>query len=70
MNVDLPDQGCFVLRVWNSAVSGPSVCHLRDGFIVDVTSREVATVRDLLERDDPASWIKSASGDAICTLDA
>jgi len=68
MNVDLPDQGCFVLRVWNSAVSGPSVCHLRDGFIVDVTSREVATVRDLLERDDPASWIKSASGDAICTL--
>lgn len=68
MHIGLPDQGCFVLRVWNPAVSGPSVCHLRDGCIVDVTSREVATVRDLLEQDDPAGWIKSASGETVCTL--
>jgi len=38
------------------------VVTLHDGVLVDVTSREVATVRDLLELDDPAVWLQRATG--------
>lgn len=52
MHIGLPHQGCFGLRVWIPAVSDPSVCHLRDGRYVDVTSSEVTIVRYLLEQDE------------------
>ena len=47
---------------------GPCVVMLRDGAVIDVTSPEVPTIRDLLERDDPAGWLRTAEGRSLCTL--
>ncbi len=52
----LPKAGLFVGRVWRPGI-GPAVVVLRDGRLVDVTSPEVPTMRDLLELDDPAGWL-------------
>ena len=62
--VDLPAEGTFLLRVWRENV-GPAICHLRDGVLVDITSREAATMRDILEADDPVGLARAASGEAI-----
>jgi fumarylacetoacetate (FAA) hydrolase family protein len=54
--------GTFLGRVWNPAVSGPSVVTLRDGRVVDITAKAVPMVRDICEMDDPASYVQSAAG--------
>jgi fumarylacetoacetate (FAA) hydrolase family protein len=54
--------GLWVGRVWDEEAGGPSVVTLRDGALVDVTSPEVPTVRDLLELDDPVAWLGAAPG--------
>ncbi|MBL9075542.1 fumarylacetoacetate hydrolase family protein [Tabrizicola sp.] len=63
-------QGSFVGRVWRDAVEGPSVVTFRAGRVIDVTSRETPTMRDLLERDDPAGWVASAAGPDIGASEA
>ena len=60
--------GTFVGRVWLNDVDGPAVVHLVDGVLHDVTSREVATVRDLLEMPDPVGWLIAQSGKPVATL--
>lgn len=67
--LNLPDTGTFVFRVWRPELSGPSVCALRDGTLLDVTCATVPTVRDLLELDDPVGWVANADGVAVGSLD-
>jgi len=62
-------RGALVGRVWRADAGGPSVVTLRDGLVVDVTSREAATARDVCEMDDPAAWIAAAPGRALGALD-
>ncbi len=57
-----PKQGTFVGRLWDEQVSGPLVVAVRNGIVFDVTCRTVATVRDLLERDDPLEWLEANEG--------
>lgn len=64
----LPSDGLFVGRVERPGI-GPSLVVLRDGALVDITSREVPTMRDLLEREDAAAYAKSATGEAIGTFE-
>jgi fumarylacetoacetate (FAA) hydrolase family protein len=61
--------GLFVGRAWNPKVSGPSIVTIRDGQLIDVTSRDAPTLSALLERDDPAAFVRAAKGEAIGTLD-
>ena len=61
--------GCFVGRVWNPAVAGPSLVVLRDGALVDITSKAAPTMRDLAEMDDPAGYAKAAEGVVLGTLE-
>ncbi|WP_413712102.1 fumarylacetoacetate hydrolase family protein [Rhizobium sp. Rhizsp82] len=61
--------GLFVGRVWNPKVSGPSIVTIRDGQLIDITSRDAPTLSALLERDDPAAFVRAAKGEAIGTLD-
>ncbi|WP_188080010.1 fumarylacetoacetate hydrolase family protein [Neorhizobium sp. P12A] len=61
--------GTFVGRVWRSDVSGPSVVVVRDGAVVDITSKEAPTVRDLLEKDDPAAFVRQQKGEALGSLE-
>ena len=45
----------LVGRIWNPDAAGPSLVCVRDGAILDVTSADAPTMRDLLEMDDPAA---------------
>jgi fumarylacetoacetate (FAA) hydrolase family protein len=67
---NLPDEGVFVGRIWSPEVQGPSVVTLRDGKIVDITSKQAPTVRDICEMEDPAAYVRSADGVTIGDLDA
>lgn len=58
----LPQEGTFVGRVWNPKVNGPSVVTLRDGRVIDITSRTTPTVRDICEMEDPATFVQRAEG--------
>ncbi|QQA43259.1 fumarylacetoacetate hydrolase family protein [Pelagovum pacificum] len=56
----LAGDGLFVGRA--EGPDGPVVLRLADGALSDVTCREVPTVRDLLELEDPAGWLRAADG--------
>ncbi len=56
--------GVFVGRVWREGI-GPAVVTVRDGSLVDITSRDIPTVRDLCETSDPAATVRAAKGAAI-----
>lgn len=59
--------GAFVGRAWREGV-GPCVITLRSGRVIDITSRTIATVRDLCEAENPASLARSATGTDIGSL--
>jgi len=63
-------RGTFVGRVWRPDVQGPAVVVLRGGRLVDITSIDCATMRDLMEKDDPAAFARTASGEDLGVLDA
>ena len=55
----------LVGRIWNPDAAGPSLVCVRDGAILDITSADAPTMRDLLEMDDPASFVRSALGASL-----
>lgn len=59
--------GTFVGRIWDPD-SGPLVVALRGADLIDVTSRDLATVRDLLEQDRPADVLAAQKGRVIGSL--
>ena len=42
----------LVGRIWNPDAAGPSLICVRDGAVLDITSTDAPTMRDLLEMDD------------------
>ncbi|MBS8225179.1 fumarylacetoacetate hydrolase family protein [Vannielia litorea] len=69
MTFELEGDGCWLGRVWNPEVSGPSVVTVREGRVLDITSRAAPTVRDICEMEDPAEYVRGASGTDIGALD-
>ena len=63
-------RGTFVGRVWRPDVQGPAVVVLRDARLCDITSKDVPTMRDLLEKDDPVAIARAAPCESLGTLDA
>ncbi|PYE87570.1 fumarylacetoacetate hydrolase family protein [Phyllobacterium leguminum] len=61
--------GTFVGRVWRPDAQGPALVTLRDGVLYDVTSKEAPTMRDLLEREDAAMFIRARTGERLLSLD-
>lgn len=59
--------GVFVGRVWIPD-TGPVLVTLRHGEVLDITSRDVPTMRDLLELDDPAAYVADSTGEAVGSL--
>lgn len=57
----------FVGRVWRPNI-GPCVVVLRGDAVIDITSKDAPTMRDLLERDDLLDFVSAATGDVIGTL--
>jgi fumarylacetoacetate (FAA) hydrolase family protein len=62
--------GALVGRVWRRDAGGPAVVMVRDGHLIDVTSREFPTMRDLLEADDPAALVRQTKGEDLGPIDA
>jgi len=69
MDIVLPQEGTLIARVERPGI-GPAVAVVRGGEVVDITSKEVATVRDLCELDDPAGYAASAEGESVGTVAA
>ncbi|MGR3592107.1 MAG: fumarylacetoacetate hydrolase family protein [Limimaricola soesokkakensis] len=44
---------------------GPALVTLRDSRVIDITSRETPTMRDLMERDDLADYLRGVPGEDI-----
>ena len=65
---ELETNGLYIGRVWNAKAQGPSIVVIRGEDVVDITSAECPTVRDLLERSDSAEFAKAASGQRIGKL--
>lgn len=57
----------FVGRVWRPGL-GPCIVSLRGDMLVDITSPEAPTLRDLIERDDLTDYVRGAEGEMIGTL--
>lgn len=66
--LDLPSEGLFVGRVWRPGL-GPCLATIRNGRMLDVTSREVPTLSALLEREDATDIVASAPGEDIGSPD-
>lgn len=66
-------EGCFVGRAWvpakSGSLAGPSVIVLRSDGVYDI-SGAVATISELLDLSDPASFARSARGEYLGTLTA
>lgn len=58
----LPTNGVLLGRIWNAADGGPSIVTVRDGRVIDITSRTAPLVRDICEMEDPALYVSSAEG--------
>jgi fumarylacetoacetate (FAA) hydrolase family protein len=69
MDTLLDPKGLYAGRVWRPGI-GPAIVVLRGGDVVDVTCRDVPTMRDLLERADAANWLRAADGETVGTIDA
>ncbi len=61
--------GLFVGRAWSPSVQGPSVVVVRDGRLVDITSKAAPTLSAVLEQPDPAEFVRTARGPVLCALE-
>lgn len=62
------EAGCLLGRVWNPTVKGPCVVTIRDGDVFDITSKKAPLVRDICEMDNPAAYVRGASGVKLGSL--
>ncbi len=64
---ELEPAGLWLGRVKTPGI-GPAVVTLRDGHVVDITSKTAPTVRDILERFDAAGYVQVTPGHDLGTL--
>lgn len=60
-------EATFVGRVWRPGI-GPCLVVLRGNTVIDITSKDAPTMRDLLEREDLIAFVRAAEGEAIGSL--
>ena len=58
-------EGCFVGRIWDQTKGGPCLVKIKDGFVFDITSKEIPTMRDLLELESVQEYLDSFEGEII-----
>ena len=68
MTFSAPTDGLLIARVEKPGV-GPCVATLRDGMVVDITSRDAPTVRDLCELASPAEFASAANGEVLGSIE-
>lgn len=55
-------------RAWRADV-GPAIVTIRGNDVVDITSRDAPTVRDVCEMNDPAGYLSQAEGEVLGSLE-
>lgn len=66
------NQGLLLGRVWREdagPTGGPCVVVVRDSIVVDITSSDAPTVRDICEMQDPCSFVREAKGETLGPVD-
>jgi fumarylacetoacetate (FAA) hydrolase family protein len=69
-DMNLPRIGTFLGRARSPGNAHPLVVTVRGGDVVDITSKDAPTVRDICEMDDPAGYVSSARGEAVGSVEA
>ena len=62
-------KGCFVGRVWNTEKGGPCLVKVRDGFVYDITTKKIPTVRDFLELENVDEYLNNSQGEKLISID-
>ena len=62
-------EATLIGRVWRPGI-GPAVVTLRDGDVIDITSKTIPTTRDITEHATPADLVRAATGEAIGSISA
>tara|TARA_B100001540_G_C15734120_1_gene609030 strand:+ start:39 stop:1208 length:1170 start_codon:yes stop_codon:yes gene_type:complete len=55
------EDSCLLGRVFIPEQGGPSIVTIKDGEVLDVTKRGLATSRDICELEDPVGYLKKAA---------
>jgi len=67
-DIRLPAEGVFLGRAFAEGWAHPAIVTVRDGTVVDITSRAAPTSRDVCELPDPAGFVRAAEGKPIGAL--
>jgi fumarylacetoacetate (FAA) hydrolase family protein len=67
--IELPAQGLYLGRVWRQGI-GPCVVTVREGNVVDITTRQAPNLRDLFNEPDIPAFVADVVGEAVGPLDA
>ena len=62
-------EGCFVGRIWDSAKGGPCLVTIKGNYIYDITSKEIPTIRDLLELKDINEYLESCDNTKLVSTE-
>ncbi|MCS4503628.1 fumarylacetoacetate hydrolase family protein [Arhodomonas aquaeolei] len=62
------ERACLVGRAWSPRRGGPCVVTVREGYVYDITSPRLPTMRELLETRDPAREAGTAPGERLAAL--
>ena len=62
-------KGCFIGRIWDNSKDGPCLIKIKDGDVYDITSKEIPTVRDLLELEDVKNYLSNVQGIKLLSLE-
>jgi len=66
--IQLPAEGVFLGRAMAEGWTHPAIVTVRDGEVVDITSKTSPTSRDICEMDDPAGFVAGAKGKPVGSL--
>ena len=62
------NNGIYIGRLWDANLQCPSLITVHEGDVYDITTADIPTMSDLLELDNPVSYVKSTSGTKIMSL--
>ena len=62
-------EGCFVGRIWDQTKGGPCLVKVKDGFVFDITSKEIPTMRDLLELESVQEYLDRFEGETLISTE-
>lgn len=67
-DIRLPAEGVFLGRAMAEGWTHPALVTVRDGAVLDITSKAAPTSRDVCEQADPAAFVRNAEGRRIGSL--